>query len=275
MNPNTISGKVSDEDDTTLDVGKHVPTLGEEHHPQGPGIGEPCSKTHDPTQGRDTTGNSMGEVADSNLTTKPPCDLRSAANEDTPQITQMNPEGDITSLTSAKLPLPYQVEGTKGIEAIYEHRVHHDPLERGSVDLIHHVLLNNRSRPTTPLTNERETNQPSDATKTPSKALDTRTFPGKVSGEEDTTLHVGNHAPKSDKRHHPSRWPLSNTMPSGMTKNSEIPLTKRCRTLPTPSLGRGNAVSIFTPYRPPPKPPPTPFPKRALFRSQPMSFCST
>ena len=251
----------------------------------------------------------MGEVTDSNLATKPPCDLRSAANEDTPQITQMNPGGDIASLTSAKLPLPYQVEGTKSIEAIYEHRVHHDPLERGPVNLIHHGplndrirpttlltrdphifpgevsdehgptldvkkhapkpdeehhgLLNDRSRPTTPLTNERETNHPSDATKTPSKALDTRTFPGKVSGEDDTTLYVGNHAPKSDKRHHPLRWPLSNTMPSGMTKDSEIPLTKRCRTLPTPSLGRGTAISIFTPYRPPPKPPPTPFPKRA------------
>ena len=45
----------------------------------------------------------------------------------------MEPSGDITILTSTKLPLPHQVRDTKGVDVIYEHYTHHTPLWRKEV----------------------------------------------------------------------------------------------------------------------------------------------
>ena len=105
---------------------------------------------HAPSEvpGGDDTG--LSDIMTSHnpsLNTRSPIhgDLGRSVNEDTPQITKMEPSGDIADLTSAKLPLPHQVEETNGVD---EHRIHHDPLEGGTVDHDHHDPLNDRSSPT-------------------------------------------------------------------------------------------------------------------------------
>ena len=139
---------------------------------------------------------------DSYLAAEPPGGLGHAANEDTPQTTQMEQGGNVANLTSTKLPLPHQVGETKGVDVIYEHRTHHNPLEGVIVNHEHRSPLNNRSSTTTPLTNRGETNHPPDATTTHSKTEDPHSFLGEVSNEEDTTPDAGEHTPSNEPDRH-------------------------------------------------------------------------
>ena len=124
--------------------------------------------------------------------------------EDTDPDAKEHATGRVTSREDTKPPLPHQAGETSGVDVFYEHHIHHDPLEVGPVDHKHHGPLNDKSSPTTPLTNQRETHCPPDATTTPSKAMNPYTPLGEVSDEDITTLDVGKHAPEPGEGHHPS-----------------------------------------------------------------------
>ena len=74
--------------------------------------------------------------------------------------------------------------------------------------------------PMTPLI-DRETPHPSDAIKTPSRALQNKTLPVEVHGNDATTIYTDNRVSESDKPHHPLHCPL------GTSRGSEIPLPKQ------------------------------------------------
>ena len=88
----------------------HLSQAIEPHEPPpDPDPGTLRSEAHNPTQGKDATGNERGEETVSYLAKQPPGGLGRAANEDTPQTSRMEPSGDIANLTSTKSPLPHQV----------------------------------------------------------------------------------------------------------------------------------------------------------------------
>ena len=162
----------------------------------------------------------------------------------------MEPSGDITILTSTKLPLPHQVGDTKGVDVIYEHRTHHIPLEEGSLNQKHCGHLNDRSSPMTSLPNREETNQPPDATTTPNKTKDPHSPLGEVSNELDTTPDAREHTPSNV----PSRYNtgMSNVVARHNPSHTYTNINGKDYTFATGTLQTHRHVTLG---RPDPEPP--------------------
>ena len=153
--------------------------------------------TDHPSQGKLSISETMDTVyhrsrpaLQSNETPWPPPPTSSATvpTQDL-QTPQIEPGGDVTILTSSKLPPPHQVRDTK---------------EEGSANQKHHGHLNDRSSTITSLPNREETNQHPDANTTSNKTKDPHSPPDKVSNNLDTTLMRENI--------HPVTYPANTTL---------------------------------------------------------------